>query len=123
MKFFSLTQHRLISTLATATTVSLGLVQPALAQSASISGVSQEVFSCMRKHTREVTGWIVYEGNSSGRIKVYAPAIGQVGEVTYSLNANQSALDLTYVRGPAPLGQIQGGLTNTANKCRSGEFK
>ena len=123
MKISYLIQHRLISTLAAATCIFLESVQPALAQSASVSGVSQDVFGCMKKHTRDIAGWIVYQGENSGRIKVYAPAIGQVGEVTYSLNAAQSVLDLTYVRGPASLAQIQGGLTNTANKCRSGEYK
>lgn len=103
--------------------VVLQLAQVALAQSASISGISQEVFNCMKAHTRDAAGWVVYDGNSSGRIRVYATAVGQVGEVTYNLNLNQTVLTLTYVRGPAPLARIQNGLTSTANKCRSGEYR
>ena len=97
-------------------------IQPALAQSTSISNVSQDVFRCMKNHTRSALGWVVYEGSDSGRIKVYATGVGQVGEVSYNLDANQGALNLTYVRGPAPFTQIQSGLSDTATRCRSGEY-
>ncbi len=96
---------------------------PALAESTSINNVSQNVFSCMKKHNRSALGWITYGGSNSGSIGVYATGVGQVGEVSYSFNADQQALSLTYVRGPAPFTQIQGGLIDTANKCKNGEYK
>ncbi|MBI4781269.1 MAG: hypothetical protein HY785_08070 [Oscillatoriophycideae cyanobacterium NC_groundwater_1537_Pr4_S-0.65um_50_18] len=98
-------------------------ISPAFAQSATVSNISEDVLSCMKKNTRSALGWVTYDGSTNGQIKVYATGVGQVGQVSYSLDANQAALNLTYVRGPATFSQIQGGLSETANKCKSGEYQ
>jgi hypothetical protein len=100
----------------------LEATQPALAESTSLSNISQNVFNCMKKHTRGIGGWIVYAGENSGRISVYATILGQVGEVSYSLDTAQATLNLTYVRGQATLSQVSNGLSDTAKKCKSGEY-
>ena len=121
MKAFNPNKFGLV--LATAITcICVETILPALAESTSISNVSQNVFTCMKKHTKSALGWITYGGSTSGQIAVYATGVGQVGEVSYSFNAEQQALNLTYVRGPAPFTQIQGGLIDTANKCKNGEY-
>lgn len=99
-----------------------GTINAAWAESSSIANVSQTVFDCMKRNTGGVGGWIEYDGENSGRIEVYAAAVGEVGEVAYSLDTSQSALNLTYVGGQAPFAQIRNGLNDTANRCRSGEL-
>lgn len=94
----------------------------ALGQSSSIDNVSQTVFDCMQRNTGGIGGWIEYKGENSGQIEVYAAAVGQVGEVDYSLDTGQNALNLTYVGGQASFAQIRNGLNDTANRCRSGEL-
>lgn len=102
--------------------VSLGFVPTAIAQSATISGITPNVFDCMKANTRERAGHIVYRGGTNGRIQVFAAGVGQVGEVTFAFNANQGTLSITHVRGPAPFAQIHNGLNGTANRCKSGEL-
>jgi len=120
MKSFNL--RKLGFVLATATWLCVEAVPPASAESTSISNVSQDVFSCMKKHTRSALGSITYDGDSSGQIVIYGTGVGQVGKVSYSFNADQQSLSLTYVQGPAPFTQIQSGLIDTANKCKNGEY-
>ncbi|RMF70397.1 MAG: hypothetical protein D6742_00325 [Cyanobacteria bacterium J069] len=91
-----------------------------MAQTASISNISNDVFACMRRHTHSAAGHVVYTGGSSGRLLVFARGLGQVGELTYSHNASQNSLSVSFVRGRAPLDQVRNGLINTASQCRSG---
>lgn len=97
----------------------ISAARPAIAQTASLSGITSDVFECMKANTRASAGYVVYQGGSSGRIRVFAAGVGQVGEVSYSFNAGQGLLNLTYVRGPATFAQIRGGLEGTANRCKA----
>lgn len=127
MNFLTQGHLRFVATLSVVTCLlSLGNVYPAAAEEAKIGDVSQDVFNCMKNNTRGGGGWIKYEGGNSGSIKVYTGAefapIG-VGEVGYNFDPGQSTLTVTSGSGPAPFGDIRNGLNDTANKCRSGEFK
>lgn len=112
-------------TLSTLTVVSivLGIARPASSQSSSMRNISQSIFDCMQRHTSGIGGWIVYDGDNSGKIRVYAAGAGQVGELSYSLDTEQQMLNLNYVRGPVSFAQIQNGLNSTASKCRNGEYQ
>jgi hypothetical protein len=121
MKTFSLKKLGFVLANATAW-LCIETMLPALAESTSISNVSQDVFSCMKKHTRSALGSIAYDGGNTGQIVVYGTGVGQVGKVSYSFDADQQALILTYVQGPASFTQIQSGLIDTANKCKNGEY-
>lgn len=114
--------HRAIALLLSAPCLVLSILPVATAQTSSLTNVSQTVFNCMKRNTSGIGGWIEYDGSNSGRIDVYAAAVGHVGAVNYSLDASQNVLSLTYVRGPAPFNQIRGGLEDTANRCRNGEL-
>jgi hypothetical protein len=96
---------------------------PVSAQSANLSNISADTFSCMRRHNRGVGGWVTYDGDNQGRILVFATGLGQVGELTFTFDANQQTLSIAHVQGRAPFGQVQSGLNDTANKCRSGEYR
>lgn len=100
----------------------LGAIAPLHAQTASLGNISSDVFACMRRNNRSAAGHVVYDGGSSGRLLVYAAGVGQVGEMTYSHNASQNSLSVSYVRGRAPLDQVRNGLANTANRCRNGSL-
>lgn len=96
---------------------------PVLAQSADLSNISAATFGCMRRNTRGLGGWIEYEGDNEGRIRVFATGVGQVGELTYRFNPDRQTLGITHVRGRAPFQQVRNGLEDTADKCREGQYK
>jgi hypothetical protein len=102
--------------------IGLGAIAPLYAQTASLGNISSEVFACMRRNSRSAASHVVYDGGSSGRLLVHAAGVGQVGEMSYSHNASQNSLSVSYVRGRASLDQVRNGLANTANRCRSGSL-
>ena len=127
MNFLNQAHLRFVAILSLVTCLlSLGTISPAAAEEAKISDISQEVFDCRKRHTEGGGGWITYNGDNSGRINVYTGArvlpIG-VGEVGYNFDPDQKTLTVTSGSGPAPFEDIRNGLNDTANKCRSGEFK
>ncbi|WP_448602264.1 hypothetical protein [Thermoleptolyngbya sp.] len=100
----------------------LGAIAPLYAQTASLGNISSEVFACMRRNSRSAAGHVVYDGGSSGRLLIFAAGVGQVGEMTYSHNASQNSLSVSYVRGRVSVDQVRSGMANTANRCRSGSL-
>lgn len=102
--------------------LSIGAIAPLYAQTASLSNISSEVFACMRRNNRSAAGHVVYEGGNSGRLLVFAAGVGQVGEMSYSHNASQNSLSVSYVRGRVSVDQVRNGMVNTANRCRSGNL-
>ncbi|MBF2082988.1 hypothetical protein [Thermoleptolyngbya sp. C42_A2020_037] len=101
---------------------SLGAIAPLYAQTTSLSNISSEVFACMRRNNRSAAGHVVYEGGNSGRLLIFAAGVGQVGEMSYSHNASQNSLSVSYVRGRVSVDQVRNGMANTANRCRSGSL-
>lgn len=110
---------RLIAPLATISCVLLSIVPSAKA--GEIGDVSQEVFNCMRKNTSSSLGRIEYEGDNSGIIRAYPLIGGEVGRVDFSYNLDSRTLNISNPQGIAGE-QIEGGLRDTADRCRSGEL-
>ncbi|MFQ3619059.1 MAG: hypothetical protein SNJ57_20135 [Cyanobacteriota bacterium] len=100
----------------------MGAIAPLYAQTASLSNISSDVFACMRRNNRSAAGHVLYEGGSSGRLLIFAAGVGQVGEMSYSHNASQNSLSVSYVRGRVSVDQVRNGMANTANRCRSGSL-
>ncbi|WOB42633.1 hypothetical protein HNI00_05285 [Thermoleptolyngbya oregonensis NK1-22] len=100
----------------------MGAIAPLYAQTTSLSNISSEVFACMRRNNRSAAGHVIYDGGSSGRLLIFAAGVGQVGEMSYSHNASQNSLSVSYVRGRVSVDQVRGGMENTANRCRSGSL-
>lgn len=121
-KYYSLLLGALTG-MAIATSLEAIFPQPASAQTTNLSNISANTFGCMRRNNRGVGGWITYDGENQGRIRVFATGLGQVGELTFTFNANQQTLNVVFVRGRVPFNLVQSGLNDTANKCRSGEYR
>lgn len=99
----------------------LDLVYPVqAAPSATLTGISQGKFNCMKQNTANGEGRIDYSRGNRGTIGVFSNVWGQVGTFNFNFVPSTQRLTVTWVSGAVTTERLRDGLQNTAsNTCKN----
>lgn len=120
-----LNKFRFVAVLTAMTCIFWGNVHPAMA-SERIDGISPEIFDCLKRNNINDEGYVTYGDNGDMWVGRGRPGDSGGVKMHYDYDPSQEIITLTGTGGWDPvnvLGKTQQGISNTAAKCRSGEFR